>query len=71
MSSQPSTISASTYYVVPCDGADFKCYECGRVNSAKKNKFVKITGLFGARHAARVEDLDQMTEIPYPGEFNP
>lgn len=61
-----------TYYVVPNDHAQFKCYECGRSGWSHKEKFVKITGLFGARHAACVEDLGAMTEIPAPtGAFDP
>lgn len=64
--SQVSGPTAKTYYFIPDDKAEFKCYECGRLGRADRVKFVKITGLFGARHADCVEDLSEMTEIPYP-----
>ena len=61
----------SEYYVISDDGADFKCYECGCRGSARKEKFVKIVGLWGARHYNCVDDIDKMIQIEAPKEFDP
>jgi len=60
-----------TYYVIPNDGAEFKCYECGNRGKASKEVFVKITGLWGARHRNCVEDIETMDQIDPPKEFDP
>ena len=59
-----------TFYRIPNDGAPFKCYECGQTGKANPhspNPFVKLAGIFGARHLQCVKDLSQYTEVSAPG----